>query len=189
MACGPINNNQGGCSGAAWAPQYSNGAGDGGMLGGRQVTAGNGGGGSLEQHVNAILADGQDHGFPNGYASFVPRIGEAMANLREKGIVTSTDPYEAMQQASNWLMDNAGSDGVFSFGGGPAGEDDAAALSAASGISRGDINAVKFMFDNVHDAQLTQEDGFLTVDTNNQVFQELAAILVGTGQFGYDDRI
>lgn len=138
---------------------------------------------ALTQHVNGILADGRNHGFENGIKSYVPRIQEAMRHLQHAGIVTSKDPYEAMQQAERWLMANAGADGVFSFGGGPANEDDAAALSAKSGISRGDINAIKFMFDDYHDAELSQKDSFLTVDRNNPVFQDLAGVLKSAGLF------
>jgi hypothetical protein len=138
--------------------------------------------GSLEAHVNGILADGRDHGFPNGYESYKPRIIAAMQHLREKGIVTSDDPYAAMQQASDWLMNNAGQDDTFSFGGGAANEDDAAALTASSGVSREDINAVKFMFDSYHDAQLTRQDN-LQVNKNNPVFNDLANVLRSSGSF------
>jgi len=129
-----------------------------------------------------ILSDGRDHGFPNGYESFVPRIGKAMKALRDKGIVTSNDPYVAMQQASNWLMANAG-DGVFSFGGGgPSGRDDAEYLSRTSGVSREHINSVKFMFDSIHEAELTQQDN-TQVTKDNPIFNELATILTNTGNF------
>ena len=132
---------------------------------------------SLQDHVNNILADGNSHGFENGYASFEERVKPAMDRLREKGIVTSDDPYEAMQQASDWLMANSGTDKVFSFGGGPNGEDDAANLSAKSGVSRGDINTIKFMFDSHHDAELNKDDAFLNVQKGTRVFDELAKLI------------
>ena len=132
---------------------------------------------SLKDHVNAILADGRNHGFENGYDTFKDRVKPAMDHLRQKGIVTSKDPYEAMQQASNWLMANSGTDKVFSFGGGPNGEDDAARLEQQSGISRGDINTIKFMFDSHHDAQLTKDDAFLNVTKGVRVFDELATLI------------
>jgi hypothetical protein len=100
-----------------------------------------------------------------------------MDHLREKGIVTAKDPYEAMQQAGNWLMANSGSDHVFSFGGGPNNEDDAARLTDKSHISREDINAVKFMFDSHHDAELSKEDAFLNVRKGIKVFDELATLI------------
>lgn len=132
---------------------------------------------SLKDHVNAILADGRNHGFENGYETFKERVKPAMDRLREKGIVTSKDPYEAMQQASNWLMANSGTDKVFSFGGGPNGEDDAARLEQQSGISRGDINTIKFMFDSHHDAELNKNDAFLNVKKGVRVFDELATLI------------
>lgn len=138
---------------------------------------------ALTNHVNGILADGLPHGFPEGIRSYVPRLQAAVRHLQQAGIVTATDPFTAMQQSEKWLMANAGRDGVFSFGGGPANEDDAKALENKSGISREDINAVKFMFDDFHDAELSQKDSFLTVDRNNPVFQELAAVLKSGGLF------
>lgn len=132
---------------------------------------------SLKDHVNAILADGRDHGFTNGYDTFKDRVKPAMDHLREKGIVTSKDPYQAMQQAANWLMANSGTDKVFSFGGGPNNENDAARLSGQSGISIGDINTIKFMFDSHHDAELSQKDASLNVKQGVRVFDELANLV------------
>ncbi len=190
MACNAISANR--CNGG-WPQQpYEQAApaaanlvqqGGGGADAARGAGGGNGDIGALTEHVNGILADGRDHGFKNGIDSYIPRIQEAMGNLKKAGIVTADEPYQAMQQAEKWLMSNAGKDGVFSFGGGPANEDDAAALEAKSGISRGDINAIKFMFDDKHDAQLTQEDQYLTVDPNNAVFQDLAGVLSRAGLF------
>ena len=56
---------------------------------------------SLNDHVNALLADGRAHGFNNGYDSFKDRVKPAMDHLREKGIETSKAPHQAMQPAAN----------------------------------------------------------------------------------------
>ncbi|MBC7500193.1 MAG: hypothetical protein H7315_06825 [Herminiimonas sp.] len=132
---------------------------------------------SLKEHVESILADGNNHGFEDGYATFLERIGPAMDSLRKKGIVTSDDPYEAMQQASDWLMANSGTDKVFSFGGGPNGENDAEKLSKSSHVSIEDINTIKFMFDSHHDAELNNKDAFLNVQKGIKVFDELAKLI------------
>ncbi|MES2662415.1 MAG: hypothetical protein V4629_03835 [Pseudomonadota bacterium] len=103
---------------------------------------------SMGQGLNYITADGTNHGFPEGLKSFVERMPGDYQAFKDAGIITSDDPYEGFAQVAAFFKNEvaplAGDPNELSF------NDDVYIAVDKFGLTREQINTLKFMFDAQH---------------------------------------